>query len=277
MDNTNEPESLPERPVSSDKPEDVQARIDFARSVVPRHQKHPARQLLIGLVLIVVIGLGVYWLFFSSKASPKHTSASSSKSQTQSSEAKNNNVTHVPTHAYNSSDFNVNFNYPDGWAVVDSGNGPMTVTSPSMSLTSASGKAVTGQIIMTVAKQGQLPAKFTAGTALAVLDSQEIAYTQPTAAQTSQTYVSFVQYSSTNTRGGLDAIFVTGNFGYQKDQIIPTSDIAGVDPFISLSFSECGNSACTTNLTPLTIASTSWNQSSFKAPIVTMLSSFAFQ
>jgi hypothetical protein len=159
---------------------------------------------------------------------------------------------------------------------VDSGNGPMTVTSPAMQLNAADGSKDTGQIIMTIQKQGQLPAAFTAGSALAVLNSQLISYSQPTPSQTSQTYLSFVQYSSTTSVGGLDGIYVTGNYGYQKDQVVPDSDITSIDPLITVTFIKCGNSKCTSNLNPLTVASTSWNNDAFQAPIKTMLSSLTF-
>jgi hypothetical protein len=130
---------------------------------------------------------------------------------------------------------------------------------------------------MAIQQQGQLPASFSAGAALAVLNSQRITYTQPTTAQPSQAYLSFVQYSSTTTKGGLDGIYLTGNYGYQKDQAIPSSDISSISPLVTVTFTKCGNASCTSNLVPLTIASTSWSKSALQTPIKAMLASLAFQ
>ena len=63
----------------------------------------------------------------------------------------------------------------------------------------------------------------------------------------------------------------------KRIKFIPDTDVAGVNPLITVTFTKCGNSACTANLSPLTIASTSWNNTAFKTPIITMLRSFAFQ
>jgi hypothetical protein len=228
------------------------------------------------VVVLAVLGLAVYWQFFHSAAKPAPQAKTSARSAA-SSTSNGGKTPDVPTQPYASSNFNLSFNYPDGWSVVDNGSGIMTVTSPGLPLTSAAGQTVTSLITMTIQKQGQLPAAFSAGPALAVLNSQTLAYSQPTASQTSQAYLSFVQYSSTTTKGGLDAIYLTGNYGYQKDQTIPATDIANVNPLVTVSFTKCGNTACTSNLTPLTIASASWSQAALQAPIMTMLASLAFQ
>jgi hypothetical protein len=272
------PTPTPEEPLSREGL-DRRRHLEIMRTVtVPSHREYdwrPAIAVLVAVVLLAIIGFGAYWQFFHAKAaSPKAKAPAQTATH---STAPSPSLPSISTQPYTSSDFNLSFNYPDGWAVVDSGNGPMTVTSPGMQLTTASGQSVPGQITMTIQKQGQLPASFSAGTALAVLKSQSITYAQPTASQTSKAYLSFVQYAATTTRGGLDSIYLTGNYGYAKDQTIPASDIAGVDPLVTVSFTKCATTACTSNLTPLTIASTSWNSGAFQAPILAMLTSFAFQ
>lgn len=277
MDSLGNPAPPPEEQTSGDRTAEIQALIDSAHSAVEERQKQTRQRVLVALITVLFLGIagfGAYWQFFRDKAASlpaAKTPAKTATNQTLSSTPK------VPTQPYTSSDFNLSFNYPDGWTVIDSGTGPMTVTSPSLQLTSAAGQTVSGLITMTIQKQGQLPASFSAGTVLAVLNSQRIAYTQPTADQTSQTYLSFVQYASTNIKGGLDAIYVTGNDGYEKGQIIPPSDIASIDPLVTVTFTKCGNTTCTSNLTPLTIASTSWDKSAFQAPLLTMLASLTFQ
>jgi hypothetical protein len=241
---------------------------------------HARRRVFIRLVaiiaLVVIVGAGVYVLFHT-KAPAAHTTQQATSTVRHASSSSGAKVEPVSTQSYTATNFNLSFNYPTGWLVVNSGTGPMTVTSPPLQLTDADGSIVTGEITMTIQPQGQLPASFSAGTVLAVLNSQEITYKQPTASQASQTYLSFVQYSSTTTKGGLDGIYVTGNYGYKKAQIIPGTDITNVNPLVTITFTKCGNSACSMNLTPLTIESTLWSKSSFQAPILTMLRSFAFQ
>lgn len=232
--------------------------------------------LLAAVVIICLVIAGVVaWQHFSHDKAKTPATTSTVRSATESSN--NQTVAGTQTRTYTATDFNLSFQYPDTWTVVNNGTGPMTVTSPSTQLVSAPGQKVTGQIIMTIQAQGQLPAAFSAGIVLAVLNSQKYSYTNPTSSQNVQTYLSFVQYAATTTKGGLDAIYLTGNDGYTKDQVIPSTDIAAIAPLITMTFFKCGNSACTENLTPLTIADTSWSNNSFKAPIVNMLRSFAFQ
>jgi cytoskeletal protein RodZ len=280
MEHDQNPLPLGDAPVAHEAPADIQARIDFAHSVVQRHQTSRRQRLvtiLLSVVLLVIVGAFAYWLF-TGKKSPTHAGkAASTQQAVRSATSSNEAAPSVATKSYTSSDFNLSLNYPDTWNLVDNGNGPMTITSPAVQLTSAAGRPVTGEITMTIQQQGQLPASFSAGTALAVLNSQMITYKQPTASQTSQAYLSFVQYSSTTTKGGLDGIYLTGNDGYQKDQVIPASDVAGVNPLVTVTFTACGNATCTANLNPLTIASTSWSKSAFETPIMAMLSSLSFQ
>jgi hypothetical protein len=283
MDNFDPPTPpLRERQPSGDyHSPDTRSRVDVFRSaVVPVAEKQTWKRRILVLVVIVVIliaiGLGAHWLFSSNKHPAIYKAPAQTVSNTPASTTPKASSS-GPTKPYTATDFNLSFNYPEGWTVFNNGSGPMTVTSPSMRLTSADGQAVTGLITMTIQQQGQLPASFSAGAALAVLNSQKISYTHPTTAQLSQAYLSFVQYSATTTKGGLDSVYLTGNLGYQKDQTIPSSDIAKVSPLVTVTFTKCGNTACTSSLTPLTIASTSWSKSTFQAPIETMLASMAFQ
>jgi hypothetical protein len=263
-----------DRPVISDAQKaEAQSRVDFARSVVSSHQKSHKKATIISLVVLTLV-VGLVWLLIPGKTTPKTQSNTShfiAQTKTQ------NKAPTIATQSYSSAAFGVSFNYPTNWAIVDSGNGVMTITSPPLQLNDASHQSVTGFITVTFHSQGQLLAAFTAGSDLAVLNSQTINYTQPTADQTADTYLSFVQYSSTSIKGGMDGVYVTGNYGYQEDQVIPSSDVASLNPLIMVTFTKCGNSRCTTNLTPLTIAASDWSDSSFQAPITTLLSSLSFQ
>ncbi len=182
----------------------------------------------------------------------------------------------IPSTSYTSTNFNTSFNYPNGWNLIDSGNAPLTVTSPVMNIIAANGQTKLGEIVLTLAQKGSVPLAF-GSTSVAVLTSVKITFSQPSTSQAAQSYISFIQYPATTTRGGLDGIYLSGNYGYQKYQNIPQSNIAAVDPLVYVSFYSCVNKLCPdSSRAPLTIASTDWNNSQFSAPILLMFKSFTF-
>jgi uncharacterized protein (UPF0333 family) len=181
------------------------------------------------------------------------------------------------TKQYNSAQLGVTFSYPSNWTVTeDDTSNVITVQSPAMSLTSATGSKVTGEVSMTINQQTPSLPMFTAGNAVAVLASQKINYTNPSSSQRAQTYVSFLQYEATTTEGALDGVYITGDSGYQKQQAIPEVDIANVAPLVRVTFAQCSNAKCTGNTSALSIASTSWNTTTFSQPILAMLESLDF-
>lgn len=224
-------------------------------------------------LLLVAIGAGLYWQF----ARPKPATKPSTSTTAPSTQSTTTQESQVATKSYDSTNFSLSFNYPEKWTVADTTGTTLTITSPATQLTDATSKAVTGQIVTTVQQKGQLPPGLGAGDALAVLSSQRVSYTQPTSSQRGQTYLSFLQYSATTAAGGLDGIYITGDYGYQKAQTIPKSDIANIDPLVTVTFLKCSDANCAAaNKTALTVAATSWQDSAFSAPIKTLLTSFAF-
>lgn len=229
------------------------------------------------LIAIILIGGGVFALI--SPKSPSVKPKATHKQvviQTKIKTPTPKPTPSIPSSTHTSASYGVTFSYPTSWTVIDSGSAPLYVTSPVMSLTAANGKLVSGQIQMTMAKQGSIPPTF--GTnSVAVLSSQKITFNSPTPNQAADTYISFVQYPSTTTVGGLNGIYVSGNYGYQKYQVIPSSNIATVSPFIDFTFFSCASSICPSNTRqPLTISSTEWSNSSFSAPILLILKSLSF-
>jgi len=103
--------------------------------------------------------------------------------------------------------------------------------------------------------------------------SQKIKYAQPTAIQRGETYMTFVQYAESLMQGQLDAIFVTGDFGYQANQYVPKTDIAKLDPLISVTFLKCDTVRCA-NPTDTSIHADAWaSGTDFQKTITTVLSS----
>jgi cytoskeletal protein RodZ len=234
--------------------------------VGPDYHKNKSKKGLwiIIFVIIVLLAAAVYWFLL--KPEPvKAPTKTSSSNQEQSSAAQTSTAT---TH-YDSSSFNLGFDYPKGWKVSDvAGSGKLTVTSPDEQLKGADGQTVSGQIVMTIRDKTQKLTEFDKGNATAVLDSEKIAYTKPTETQRGNTYLSFLGYAS-STQTGLDGIYITGDAGYTKDQAVPLVDVSKSDPVISVTFLKDNKQ--------VTISSNSWSNDSFAKPIKTMLQSLAIQ
>lgn len=251
-----------------------QARLDYYQKVNPPVKKHRGLKILALMVLILLLaaaGVFAYWHFTTNKPAAQPNPVAQHQAQSQAESAANQQV---PTKSYSSSNFGVTINYPEAWTYSDSPK-DLSVTSDVMQLTDATGAVASGRVVMNMVPKGTLPPSLGSG-ATAVLKSVKVDYTEPTASQRASTYLSFAQYQSTTAKGGLDAIYVTGNNGYQKDQNIPASDLANVDPLISVTFEKCADTTCNTGLTPLTIAATDWQDSKLSAPILTLLTSLAF-
>ncbi len=234
------------------------------------------------IVILIVLGALSAWAYSSYKGikvKPSHHVAKLqplSASSSTPAPAATPSTPAFPTSSYSSTNYKASFSYPSSWTVVDSGSAPLNIISPTMNIVGANGQTVSGQIEFTVAKQGSIPPAFTS-TSVAVLTSQKIAFNKPAPTQAADTYISFVQYPSTTVRGGLDGIYVTGNYGYQKYQNIPSSNIATIDPFVDITFFSCANSSCpVASRQPLTIASSDWSDTSFSTPILYILKSFSF-
>lgn len=269
----------PEHPLNSTEQDDF---ADASKSTVDLDQFMPLLKpkrtalrvvsWMLVLLLLIAAGGGVYWY-------EKHKVAAKSIANTQhkTAQTKSKPVIVATTKQYSSTNFNLSFNYPQDWVVSDTGNGALTVTSPDMQLTAADGQFQTGQVVMTIQNENAANfSMFKQGSAVAVLPSQHINYTNPPPTQQASAYISFLQYATTTTRGGLDGVFVTGNFGYQKDGTIPESNITQVDPVITVTFNQCSNSGCTSTK-PLTIASSMWSDTNFSNPIVKMIESLQIQ
>jgi hypothetical protein len=249
---------------------EAQARINFARSVVPKKQS--SWRLKASFVAAIIIILLVVILLITGSTSGHK---SNKKTKVAVSPKVSQLVSNGPTNKYSSTYFALSLNYPKQWSLSDNGKGVLTITSPLIDLVSDTKKIVPGEVTFELGKQGSVPASLSAGTNLAVLSSSLITYTSPSTDQSAQTYISFVQYASTAVKGGLDGIYVTGNYGYTKDQVVPAATINAINPLVMATFSECSNKACT-KFKPLTVSSAIWN--TLLGPILTsMFESFVFK
>lgn len=270
-----EPEQSTEQPEPTQDETPSQSPPDLRRYAAGKSRKHWLRWVIIVLVVLLLAAGVLYALKVRhnpvSKQSPNSSTTSSGGSQQAANEPT------VPTKSYTSNTFSLSFNYPEQWQVHDTGMPPLTVTSTPMTLKDASGQQVTGEVVVTIQQQGQLPKDFSGGDAVAVLDSQKINYSHPTSDQRAQTYLSFLQYAATTTHGALDGIYVTGNLGYKRLQPVPSTDITPRDPLVYVVFVKCANSTCSGTTTPLSIASDDWSDPNFRAPIKTLITSLSIQ
>ncbi|HEU5005193.1 MAG TPA: hypothetical protein VFT49_03865 [Candidatus Saccharimonadales bacterium] len=264
---------MDEQPDNPSTEESQPTREPVGPSYWQKPKRHWLRYGLIVLLIAVVAGV-IYWLWqHPKKSTPVNTPTTNANQKTNQTVQQ----TAPATAHFDSSNFNLSFDYPKDWTVTDSGNNQLTVRSTNMNLTTASGQTITAQVLMTIAPKGQNLSVFNAGSAVAVLGSQKISYTKPTQNQRADTYLSFLQYANTTAAGALDAIDITGNYGYTKGQDIPKTDIAGIDPLVNISFLKCASTACPAGTTTATsIASSNWNDSLFSAPITKMLESLSF-
>lgn len=264
---------LPEE--EKDYQEAAHSTANYADYQPPQKERNPVwgkiGKWLVVLIVVAALAAGGYWAFF------KDSGSGNKPSQSQS--AQSNQVSNTPTTAkiatdtkhYDSTNFNLGFDYPANWSVTDSGNGRLTARSPAVGLKGADGQQVNAQITMTIRATDQKLPEFDSGNATAAMNSEKIAYAKPTQSQRANTYLSFLTYADTTS--GFDGIYITGDNGYKKDQAIPKVDVQKVDPIIGITFAKCANSQCSGGTTALSIGTDNWDDQDFADPIKAMLES----
>lgn len=195
--------------------------------------------LLLGLLLLAaIVGAIVYML-----KQPRPEAAD--QAATTAGQAQPTEVPKAAAHTkeFDSAKFQIRVAYPEDWKLEEAEDGKrFSVLSPVQELSDVSGKPVKGQVVFAVRDTITDPlAEFKTPSALAVLASEKITYVRPSQVQRGQTYISLLDFSET---GALDGIYVTGDAGYQKNQIVPKSDIAKVNPIISVTFRKCASDDC---------------------------------
>ena len=257
-------------PSGADYQEAARSTADYAEYQKPQKQRSPIwKKLGLSLLIIVLLaGLaaGGYWFFKNRKSSDKQAETS----QTAKTAAPAQTIT-TETKKYDSENFKLSFDYPGNWTASEDNSEEIKVLSPDLKLKGTEGNDVTGQILFRVRASGQKLPGLDSGNAVAVLDSEKIAYAQPTEVQRASTYISFLRYAD-NTEG-LDAIYITGDLGYDKDQDVLEADIKKVDPIISIEFYLCPDSGCVEVSGVSGVGAETWEDESVSAPLTNMLES----
>lgn len=244
---------------------------DYANYQKPEKPRNPIwKKLGIGaaaLVLVLGLAAGGYWFIKNRGAGPKPASSSESAQQS------NNATSQITTETkkFESADFKLSFDYPGNWTASEDNPEEISVLSPGIKMKDVDGKDVTGQVYFRVRAKGQKLQGFDKGDATAVLSSEKIAYTSPSQVQRASTYITFLRYA--DNAAGLDAIYITGDLGYEEGQTIPKTDIEKVDPIISIEFYLCPNSGCMELSGVYGIGAETWSNENIKLALENMLKS----
>ena len=250
------------------------ARVEALRQSMPapKHRKWP--YVVSAIIAVLALGGVAYWYFALRQPSEQPQPSVPATPATPRPQTGPTQPEPLSTKPYTSSAFGMSFTYPDTWTVKEE-NTLITVTAPPEKRQNAAGQAITGKTVITFNHKGQNLAAFDAGNAVAVRTSEKMKYTNPTQAQRAETYLTFAQYAATTTTGALDAIYVTGNYGYQKYQAIPKVDLMNADPLISVTFVRCSDDACQGPVSPTAIQASAWDSESFKRSVLTTLQSIS--
>jgi hypothetical protein len=225
-------------------------------------------------VCLLLVAAGVYW--FALKPKPSKTpvanpAANSVSKQSATAETK------LETEHHESPNFNLGFDFPKGWKVSDiSGSGKLTATSTVVKLKDHSG-IYNGQIVMTIRDKSQKLTEFEKGNATSIIGSEKITYKKPSETQRGSTYISFLNYASSE-EPQIDGIYITGDAGYEKQQSIPSTDITKIDPLINVTFLKCSDNSCSGTPTASGVSAEEWEiNKDFSKPIKTILQSLNIQ
>jgi len=241
--------------------------------VRPKHFLAAILKVLLIIVLIVALAGGAFWFFTRPKPSPKPATTAKT-STTNNANTSPTKITSA-TKRYDSSNYNLSFEYPSDWTISDEATAKLTATSPPLRLVGENGDAFTGQIVFAVQNQQTSIAAFAKNKAVAVLESQKIAYKQPTSNQRAQTYVTFVNYSGSMAL--IDSLYITGDNGYQAQQDVPQSDVVQANPLVTVSFLKCADAACKTTGTASSILVKAWADPTVSKPILNLLESLTIE
>lgn len=244
-----------------------QSRLEYLQAVNPRKKKRWWLRSLIALVVLALLAGGTWFVFLRQTDTDKTTPLKATP------RTEGPQTVEVTTEHYDSPNLYLGFDYPEKWTVKEEGS-LITAISPTYQQTDASGQKQTMRTVMTIAPKGQNLAAFDKGSGLAVLASEKIKYTNPTSVQRAETYLTFAQYNSTPAGDGLDALYITGDNGYQKGQYMPKTDMLQLDPVIAVTFQSCPTTDCSKPV-PTTVPASLWGEQTFSKPLLVMLTSIS--
>lgn len=274
-----EPKTSPEPPTpdeitESDGTYEAASRstAEFVQSVQPlqaQKQKRRRGRIIWVIVLLLLLGGGGAGYFFLLK--PKDKPPETNPPVTNEQQSTESQETANLSEHYVSQDLRLALDHPSNWKRDDATTGQLKLESPMTKLTDGSGEQTDAKVLITILSGGSAPPGFTGNTGLAVMQSEKVAYAAPGPSQRKETHLSFLGLGSGQE---LSAIYITGDSGYQKDQTIPKTDVAKIEPIIGITFLKCNGSTCTEHLA---IQPDAWQASGTLKTAKAILQSLAIQ
>lgn len=242
----------------------------------PQGQHRPKRiwpKIVLVAAVLAAAAVGSFWLG-NHQASKKQTAKSPTATKSQASQAKPQQRAQAATETkhYDSSIYTLGFDYPKTWTVSDT-SARLAVTSPVTQLSTAVGSKINGRVVVTIQNPVSSIAGFPAGGAVASLASSHLTYKQPSSVQRAQTYLSYLSFG---TGSGVDALYITGDNGYQQGQLVPMSDVVKGNPLISVMFTSCADENCTAPKT-VTVGAGWWQASVVSKDVTNLIESIVLQ
>jgi hypothetical protein len=193
-----------------------------------RHEKPRSKRRLIIIAMVIVcaaVTTGVLYMILSNKkAAPATSSTNTTQSSAQKDTATSQSGTSGP-HTYKSAKLNIEFTYPASWAMKENADKTViTLTSPQTTYTKKDGTSASG--VFTLRLRNGLVSdtmKQNIQNAVAMKDSEVIAYSSPTDQQRQYTNISF---GGTGTNTGF--FVVSGSVGFKAGEAFGSSiDLEG--------------------------------------------------
>lgn len=272
---TTPPPAAP-KPLTPEEEAERQQRIEYLKSLRKEDSKKGGNKkwlvVLVVVLLLIAAGLAAaYW--FLNRSAPAPAVSTSNHAQTTKPAQQTAPASDANFKDYTSTNFSLGLKYPSDWTLNDAPAG-LTIISPVQQLPGSAGSPISGAVVFTVRPQQTSLPEFKTGNAVAVLDSKNVNYTSPAQGQRATTFLSYLQYDTTTTKGALDSIYITGNTGYKKSQAIPMTDIVKVNPLINVYFVQCA-SACTPTSTTTNVNGANWTSSQANTTVETILKSLS--
>ena len=252
----------------------------FGSGAPSKPKRHGRLIVIIAVVLVVIlVGAGGFWYW----RNRTYTHSAAKTSQTSSSQTDNSTSSASATSAIShyvakETGINLSFDYPSNWTVSPTsttGNGsqPITVTSPHINTTNASGAQTLAKVVITIRPAGSQISELSNATAAQT--SIQIGYNHPTPAQHQYPYISFVHLTGgTNTDGVFEEVFITGANSFPQNSPIGSADLANIDPLISARFYSCSSSCDGTSAENLSITTNTWNTDPLFKQVLSIFQSF---
>ncbi|HUB93271.1 MAG TPA: hypothetical protein VMB52_02100 [Verrucomicrobiae bacterium] len=241
----------------------------------PEATYRPKRIWLKVLVVVVILAgaaFGSFWLGSHEADKGQTTPTTTSSTTAHSSGGSQGEPVVTATKHYDSTNYTLGFDYPKTWTISDTTT-KLTVTSPAMQMATADGEKTGVLVVVTFQNPTPTIMGFPSAGAVAVLASDHLTYKQPSTIQRAQTYLSYLSYGAAN---GLDAVYVTGDNGYQQGQLVPMSDITSGNPIIGVTFDSCPDENCSSSK-PVTLSASAWQSSAASKDVVSLLESIVLE